>query len=170
MSHLVVDKLTLENSIDSRKLRKPNFKWVCRQKTVERLTWFLFGYSSWIFVFLLSRFWFLKWYVAFWSWQVDFEKFYRLWMLEKSKFQMGVSPKDSWMVDMVYFQLFFMSVLIFLSRDSDSGKCTSRLTVDKLTFEKSRDSRKLRRPNFKIGVSPRVVEWLTQEVSQGSRK
>ena len=74
------------------------------------------------------------------------------------------------MVDMVYFQLFFMSPLIFLSQDSDSGKSTSRLMVDKLTFEKSRDSRKLRRPNFKIGVSPRVVEWLTQEVSQGSRK
>ena len=43
----------------------------------------------------------------------------------------------------------------------------SFLVVDKLTLEKSRDSRKSRRPNFKMGVSPRVVEWLTQEVSQG---
>ena len=46
----------------------------------------------------------------------------------------------------------------------------SFLVVDKLTFEKSRDSRKLRRPNFKMGVSPRVVEWVTREVCQGSRK
>ena len=44
------------------------------------------------------------------------------------------------------------------SRASDFGKGMSFLVVDKLTFEKSRDSRKLRRPNFKIGVSPRVVE------------
>ena len=41
--------------------------------------------------------------------------------------------------------------------------------VDKLTLENSKDSRKSRKPNFKMGVSLRAVDWLTPEVSQGSR-
>ena len=46
-----VDKLTLRNSIDSGCSRSPNFKWVCRQKTVEWLTWFIFSYFSWVHFF-----------------------------------------------------------------------------------------------------------------------
>ena len=41
----------------------------------------------------------------------------------------------------------------------------SLLVVDKLNLENSQDSRKSRRLNFQMGVSPRVVDWLTQEVS-----
>jgi hypothetical protein len=43
----------------------------------------------------------------------------------------------------------------------------SHLVVDKLTLENSKDSRKSRKPNFKMGVSLRAVDWLTPEVSQG---
>ena len=43
----------------------------------------------------------------------------------------------------------------------------SLLVVDKLTLENSKDSRKSREPNFKMGVSLRAVDWLTPEVSQG---
>ena len=71
---------------------------------------------------------------------------------------------------MVLSLVYLLGPLFVFSRASDSGKGISLLVVDKLTLEKSRDSRKLRRPNFKIGVSPRVVEWLTREVSQSSRK
>jgi hypothetical protein len=46
----------------------------------------------------------------------------------------------------------------------------SLLVIDKLTLEKSKDLRKSRRPNFKMGVSPRVVDWLTPGISQGWRK
>ena len=56
------------------------------------------------------------------------------------------------------------------SRASDFGKGMSFLVVDKLTLEKSGDSRNLRKPNFKIGVSSKAVDWLTSEVSRASRK
>ena len=51
------------------------------------------------------------------------------------------------------------------SRASDFGKGMSFLVVDKLTLEKSGDSRNLRKPNFKIGVSSKAVDWLTPDVS-----
>ena len=56
------------------------------------------------------------------------------------------------------------------SRASDFGKGMSFLVVDKLTLEKSGDSRNLRKPNFKIGVSSKAVDWLTPDVSWASRK
>ena len=39
-----------------------------------------------------------------------------------------------------------------------------------MTLENNKESRKSRKPNFKMGVSPRAVDWLTLEVSRGSRK
>ena len=74
------------------------------------------GWQGFFWVFFLSPFIFFsrdsdswKWYVAFGSWQVDFGKFYRLWKIQRAKFQMGVSPKGSW-------------VLLFFSGDSDFEK------------------------------------------------
>ena len=54
MSLSVVDKLTFENSTDSGKSRVPNFKWVCRQKTVEWLT-LRFLFFSRVLLFCFSR-------------------------------------------------------------------------------------------------------------------
>ena len=88
----------------------------------------LTSWQGFFWVFFLSPFIFFsrdsdswKWYVAFGSWQVDFGKFYRLWKIQRAKFQMGVSPKGSWQVD-IAFSEFFSWVLLFFSRDSDFGK------------------------------------------------
>ena len=53
-SLLGVDKLTLENSTDSGKSRGPNFKWVCRQKAVDKLTLIFLSFFYESFYFFLE--------------------------------------------------------------------------------------------------------------------
>ena len=127
MSFLVVDKLTLEKSRDSRKSRRPNFKMGLSQRVVEWLThedshgsrkssskfskcvcrkrqltgWY--GPILSLFLeslhYFLEIVWFWEVYVAFGGWQVDFGKFYRLEKIEKAKFQNGCVAKSCWLVD-----------------------------------------------------------------------
>ena len=49
-----VDKLTLGNSTDSDKSRVPNFKWVCRQKAVDKLTLLFLSFFHESFYFFLE--------------------------------------------------------------------------------------------------------------------
>ena len=132
MSFLVVDKLTLEKSRDSRKSRRLNFKMGVSPRVVEWLTrevsqdsgksrikfskcvchkWQLTGwYGPILSLFLqslhyfLEIVWFWEVYVAFGGWQVDFGKFYRLEKIEKAKFQNGCVAKSCWLVDSRGFQ------------------------------------------------------------------
>ena len=54
MSLLVVDKLILENSKDSGKSRGPNFKWVYRQKAVDKLSLLFLSFFHESFYFFLE--------------------------------------------------------------------------------------------------------------------